>query len=78
MEECCVCHETEELTAVELRCGHAKVITVKFCKSHLTRLKPKQLIPIQKVTEKEDWREVLCCATPINENGHCAICGDKY
>ena len=24
-----------------------------------------------------DWRNERCCATPINENGHCAVCGDK-
>lgn len=24
-----------------------------------------------------DWRNERCCATPINENGHCSICGDK-
>lgn len=73
MSTCCCCNETEDLEPVKLR-GNT---IAKYCKRHLALLSPpkKEKKQVVQVKEEEEWRTTKCCATPINSNGHCAVCG---
>ena len=76
MQQCSVCHETEGLTPYVARSLKGKEVNLNLCQKHLKLAGFDVEIEILPET-KEEWRDTLCCATQINSNGHCSICGDK-
>lgn len=72
MLTCCCCNETENLKSVKLP-GRGNIVA-KYCKKHLSLLTSEK--EETQVRKEEEWRTTKCCATPINSNGHCTVCGD--
>jgi len=70
---CSVCYEIKGLTPVVSKILGGREVKLNLCPKHLERFDRGHELKIK----KEDWRDALCCATPINENGHCRICGCK-
>lgn len=70
---CCICDTNVDLETVELPSKSGKTIKVKYCQKHLARLRPCSTPPIVK-----EESVMKCCGTPINSNGRCRVCGDKY
>ena len=68
MASCCCCDTTEKLTLVKLsgRTSYGRVSVANYCKKHLALLTPK----------KEKKHVEMCCGTPLNRNGHCAVCSE--
>ncbi len=69
--QCWVCRETDNLIAAKV-ISSGETIKRYLCLHHF------DLSKFEKWEEEiqiEEWRTTKCCATPINSNGHCAICG---
>lgn len=77
MECCSVCHETEELTSFITRSSRGKEVELKLCQKHLKLAKFDTKVVLKEELKQPEQIQ-MCCATRINSNGHCAICGDKY
>jgi len=69
--QCSVCYETEGVTSFITRSSRGRKIELKLCPKHLKLAQFNMNVVL-----KEEIQ--MCCGTPINSNGHCAICGDKY
>lgn len=76
MEEttCSVCYETECLTEYISQTKSGKEIKLKFCPKHLKLAG----FNLEIVTSEEIGNPGMCCGRPVNTNGHCRVCGDKY
>ena len=72
-QTCTVCDATEGLTHYVAKTIKGEEVNLLLCQKHL------KLAGFNvEIHREEDWRNAKCCGTPINENGHCSVCGDKY
>jgi len=72
--QCRICHESDNLIAARA-ISSGKEEKWYLCLHHFDLSKLDRWEEEIQIKEEEEWRTTKCCATPINSNGHCAICG---
>ena len=73
--QCKICRETDNLIAARV-ISNGKEEKWYLCQNHFILSKFDRWEEEIQVRKEEEWRNTKCCATQINPNGHCTVCGD--